>query len=1318
MNTSFFKLMIGVIVCTAFAWGQGSQLPKYTVSTLPSTSSQPKYIVQVIDGVAYNDCAIGGGGFNVMCTPANGVWLAVNYNGYNMVSVTEYGAKCDGSTDDLAAFNAAYAAVQAINEKSANILSTGWGGQAYLTAPAGVSCALSSTAVWAQGGVYMPGTRLVPIPITADYALYQDGNKLGQGPQWNPATCLAAGDGGCEPSRNLHDWLPSVYRQKAGPGWADTTHCGGEIVSVQDSYFWADEVDGFQRAVCIEDAYGTGTSDITVYLGRMENDQIGVQEIPLDQYSYVNSITTYGGDFIADSSNGAAPPFTSALPRKAFYGTLINNKTWLGNTSLPLPNVVTNVAANGDGSGGFPATITPAVMAAKPLLLCGTVAPPMITIPDFAYVSDYCNGGLNYEGRSCSTSPSVTLSYDFPGTITSGSNEITGVYDTGFTGNSQAKTILVGETPNTIYIVPNIPPYVLGTSSTYTTITANSGSCTSGCTATMSVNAQGTASNVHFTFYAGPTSIIIASAVGSLTAGSPTITFAGASSFSVGSITSLVNGTTIVGGGYVIPIGNVIAPISTNGVMLQTASTVSGSYSCYFENQSFHNLTWKNSGGTYQADYPCTLTSGSTSVTLTGTPYTGSGNINAGISGPTVTGLESTITGTGIPSGAHVLFVESPFQFDICTGTPCLPANATASGTVTLTAPAYSNLNSTDLGAIYTTTPLYWPMAGTIAFDAEIYPSGVSYPLNANHVVGLDVEGAQQELYCKVRVVGANVIFDYLRWESDYGGRACLVDYYVPSGAGQRIQPTFRVVFNQGFELEQLQVAAGPFSYNWQICSTNGCLKNGGGLGEVLSNSNGDGQPILTLKTGQVQLNDQYSSAFSWMFTSNDFLAQITTDSTPRFDFNPYAKAMYFSDGTTAINKNTSTNIAWSNNNGQYGTPDIYLGNANLGFAAQYGTQTPDGWNIGKMMFFNPSTGNFNYVWYSPASNAWEYNSGIPTASGNITSLTIATYSGSCSPIPAPCDLATVTAANSFTPGSSIEFIGPLGQTLAISGFTGSSGTLTFTTTTQSPALTSGALVTLTGFTGGNSSLNGQVVTLLSSGLTTTQFEAIVTGSGYSTGAGELITIGTQLVGKTGLVVTAGLSTTQFEVLIPAVTTTGTESESNGYAVTATPVSAASIALPKSAPSLATNSLSQITAAPNTRGCAAGYDYYGCPLSSTYLPTFTFTTGTYNSGVITLPVNSSSNYFSGSLYRITSTICTGTTGSATSAILYIYPTNGSNVITTGSNNLASNICQTAVILTAPTSNATNAYEVFVVPSPNPITSGATYTLSTEVEMVK
>jgi hypothetical protein len=69
-----------------------------------------------------------------------------------------------------------------------------------------------------------------------------------------------------------------------------------------------------------------------------------------------------------------------------------------------------------------------------------------------------------------------------------------------------------------------------------------------------------------------------------------------------------------------------------------------------------------------------------------------------------------------------------------------------------------------------------------------------------------------------------------------------------------------------------------------------------------------------------------------------------------------------------------------------------------------------------------------------------------------------------------------------------------------ITAFTGTSGTLTFASTNT---LVAGETVTLSNFTSPNTGLNGQIVTVLSSGLSGSQFEATVTGSGYSSGTGS-----------------------------------------------------------------------------------------------------------------------------------------------------------------------------------------------------------------------
>jgi hypothetical protein len=68
-----------------------------------------------------------------------------------------------------------------------------------------------------------------------------------------------------------------------------------------------------------------------------------------------------------------------------------------------------------------------------------------------------------------------------------------------------------------------------------------------------------------------------------------------------------------------------------------------------------------------------------------------------------------------------------------------------------------------------------------------------------------------------------------------------------------------------------------------------------------------------------------------------------------------------------------------------------------------------------------------------------------------------------------------------------------------ITSFSGSSGTLIFQSTA---GYQPGATPTLNNFAGANIGLNGQVVTVLPTGLSLTQFEAVVIGSGYSSGSG------------------------------------------------------------------------------------------------------------------------------------------------------------------------------------------------------------------------
>ena len=92
--------------------------------------------------------------------------------------------------------------------------------------------------------------------------------------------------------------------------------------------------------------------------------------------------------------------------------------------------------------------------------------------------------------------------------------------------------------------------------------------------------------------------------------------------------------------------------------------------------------------------------------------------------------------------------------------------------------------------------------------------------------------------------------------------------------------------------------------------------------------------------------------------------------------------------------------------------------------------------------------------------------------------------------------------SESNTGSYGIDINTPTFSAVTVSSFTGTSGTLTFTNSGTNRFL-AGSYVMLSGFTGGNTGLNGQSVSVLTAGLTATTFEAAVTGSGYSSGAGS-----------------------------------------------------------------------------------------------------------------------------------------------------------------------------------------------------------------------
>jgi hypothetical protein len=83
------------------------------------------------------------------------------------------------------------------------------------------------------------------------------------------------------------------------------------------------------------------------------------------------------------------------------------------------------------------------------------------------------------------------------------------------------------------------------------------------------------------------------------------------------------------------------------------------------------------------------------------------------------------------------------------------------------------------------------------------------------------------------------------------------------------------------------------------------------------------------------------------------------------------------------------------------------------------------------------------------------------------------------------------------------------GNIASISSYAISGGVGTFQNNSQLQNLTAGEIFQLSGFTGGSAFLNGQIITVLATGLSPTQFEANVTGSGSATATGSIRTAGT-----------------------------------------------------------------------------------------------------------------------------------------------------------------------------------------------------------------
>lgn len=94
-----------------------------------------------------------------------------------------------------------------------------------------------------------------------------------------------------------------------------------------------------------------------------------------------------------------------------------------------------------------------------------------------------------------------------------------------------------------------------------------------------------------------------------------------------------------------------------------------------------------------------------------------------------------------------------------------------------------------------------------------------------------------------------------------------------------------------------------------------------------------------------------------------------------------------------------------------------------------------------------------------------------------------------------------VNTQNAATGGCAANCVTLQQAAITITSFTGTTGTLTFTNSGTN-LLAASMDVTLSGFSGGNTALNGQNAHILAAGLSSTTFEAVVTGSGFSSGGG------------------------------------------------------------------------------------------------------------------------------------------------------------------------------------------------------------------------
>ena len=904
-------------------------------------------------------------------TPVTQCPLSSGNSAQNQINVMSapYSAACSASingqtgvlttpVDDYAAINAAITAAEAI------------GTNATLYFPPGVICATSQT-INAPVNVYGAGATIVPYN-NADIQVWRSGVA---GCNYNYPLAI----GTCEPTIGLTQYLPNIYRYKGTAGWSSSTHPGVEYASVYSANIFPGTITNFQTCELLDD-YGTVTNALgnsyNLFSGGWDqNCQVGRDLEGLSNQAFVNNSTWVGGRISINSSE---------LQYSPFYGGLINIATWQ-TSGGSLPNVVTGVN-DGTGAGTtFPSWITSSLVSAKALLVGANVQPPNVTLPDNAYISAYN-----------SSTRTVTLSQDFQGTIANGSNEVTGVYD--------AEGTLIGETPGTLIDIPYILPYAPGSIVTANTVQSTSG----GNTIVMGQNAQvptslSPAPLVPFVVYVGTGSTVRAKGTATINNGSASLT---AVIITSGSFASITAGDTVFSSGYIMPLGTSELTVSTSTVVANVAATVSGTgFHCYFINGQNY-LSWTPSS-VYQYDYSCNLTSGSSTVTITSTP--GAGNITAGMVGATASGLESTISGSGIPANAKVLFVDGTNSFSIAVSG--VPTNATASGTVTLTAPAYSNVNSTDLPG-FTQTELYFPVPGTIAMKFGLWPFTstdianytTSFAENNHTIINTSMEaGHANWQYIILCDACHNNTLQGIRYESAIGGRIRFQDYFQLNGSTPKNYAAYENDIVGGFELAQTQVISGPLSYtNNQHTSqgdVNAVLRS---FGDARSNSVSDTLPVISFYSGQVspyRLN--LGTGWLGQIGATYWQGKGASDASYRFQLNAQQGTLQWSNGAGFIGPSLSTDP----NGGA-----LYLDNESLNF---YGlltgkTGAAAGWNQPHLVLSG------QHIWVNPATQTLMYNSTQPTSASNGLALnaSAAFILNSSTSTPIPVTITSLTAGD------------------------------------------------------------------------------------------------------------------------------------------------------------------------------------------------------------------------------------------------------------------------------------------------------------------